>query len=198
MGEVKILEQQPVDNPGPTPTAKWLTCLIEVMILVLGLVLVVLLRVGFYEPAYIPSASMENTLQIGDRVLIDHRKGLKGRWKRGDIVIFEGDERWGDADILIKRIVGLPGERVEILNGQLYIDGKALAENYLKETPEREDAPPTVLEKDEYFVLGDNRNKSDDSRFNGPVNVDQIRGRAILVFFPLGRFGRLPAADYAP
>jgi signal peptidase I len=132
MGEVKILEQTETGETEAPRPSKWLTYLIEGMILLLGLVLVVMLRVGVYEPAYIPSASMENTLKIGDRVLIDHRNSLHGKWKRGDIVLFEADENWGGGDTLIKRIVGLPGETVEMMNGQLFINGKIFNEDYLK------------------------------------------------------------------
>lgn len=200
MSEVKILEQTATDEADDSAqvprTVKWLTCLIEVMILALGLVLIIMLRVGVYEPAYIPSGSMENTFQIGDRVLIDHRASLHGKWKRGDIIIFEAEGDWGKDDTLIKRVIGLPGERIELMGGQVYINGKMLAENYLKETPEAQDGLATLLAPGEYYVLGDNRNHSDDSRFNGPVKDEQIRGRAVSIFYPLGRAGRLTKPEY--
>lgn len=198
MGEVKILEQNDTGEQTTPPSSKWLTCLIEAMILALGIVLIVLLRVGVYEPAYIPSASMENTLQIGDRVLVDHRSSLKGHWQRGDVVIFDTEGAWGEDQTLIKRVIGLPGEKVEVMGGQPYINGVAIAENYLKEKPVEEDSPSVNLGQDEYYVMGDNRNKSDDSRMNGPVKSEQITGRAVMVFYPLGRFGRLPKPAYAP
>jgi signal peptidase I len=198
MSEVKILEQNETDEQEAPPSSKFLTCAIEGMILLLALVLVALLRVGVYEPAYIPSASMENTLLIGDRVLIDHRKSLHGKWRRGDIVVFEANEAWGNTDeTLIKRVIGLPGETVEVQGGQVLVDGRALNENYLKEKPIPEDDIPITLDKSEYFVMGDNRNNSDDSRNNGPVKEEQIRGRAVMVFYPLGRAGRLNKAEYA-
>ena len=196
MAEVKILEQTATDEVGEPPVAKWLTCLIEAVILLLGLALVVLLRVGVYEPAYIPSASMEDTLRQGDRVLIDHRSSLHGQWKRGDVVIFDADGEWGKEETLIKRVIGLPGETVDLMQGQIYINGKSLAENYLKETPAAQDMSRVVLEPGEYFVMGDNRNHSDDSRYNGPVKDEQISGRATMVFYPLSRFGRLPRPGY--
>jgi signal peptidase I len=198
MSEVKILEQNETGEREAPPSSKWLTCLIELMILVLALVLVALLRVGVYEPAYIPSASMENTLQIGDRVLIDHRSSLHGKWQRGDIVLFKADEKWGGQDeTLIKRVIGLPGETVEVLDGQVCVDGRAIAaEPYVKEKPIAEDVPPVTLGPGEYYVMGDNRNNSDDSRNNGPVKEENIRGRAVMIFYPFGRYGRLSKPSY--
>jgi signal peptidase I len=197
MSEVKIIEQTETGETEAPPVSKWLTYLIEAMILLLGLVLVVMLRIGVYEPAYIPSRSMENTLQIGDRVLIDHRGSLHGHWRRGDIVLFESEGSWGDdEDTLIKRIIGLPGETVGVINGHVFINGKTLAEDYLKEPQKSEDPVQLTLGRGEYFVMGDNRNNSDDSRYNGAVKDAQIRGRAALIYYPLGRIGRLPRPQY--
>jgi signal peptidase I len=198
MSEVKILEQTETGEVEAPSSSRWLTCLIEAMILLLALVLVVMLRVGVYEPAYIPSRSMENTLRIGDRVLIDHRSGLHGHWRRGDIVLFEAEGNWGDdQDTLIKRVIGLPGETVSVIDGHVLIDGRQLAEDYLKEPQKTEDQVQVKLGHGEYFVMGDNRNNSDDSRYNGAVKDEQIRGRAALVFYPLGHFGRLRPPDYS-
>lgn len=197
MSEFKILEQSATGETSTPPSSPWLARLIEGTILLLALVLIVMLRVSVYEPAYIPSSSMANTLQIGDRVLIDHRRSLHGHWRRGDIVLFVAEGGWGDdGDTLIKRVIGLPGETVRVEGSRTHINNQLLAEDYLKETPKSEDPIEVSLGPDEYFVMGDNRNNSDDSRYNGAVKDEQIRGRAALVYAPLGRFGRLRLPHY--
>jgi signal peptidase I len=129
---------------------------------------------------------MENTLRKGDRVLLDHRAGLSGSWKRGDIVMIETENgNWGE-DRVVKRIIGLPGETVEIYGGKTYINRRPLTENYLKETPDAQYVPPITLGADEYYVMGDNRNHSGDSRELGPVKNAEIKGRALRKLWPLG------------
>lgn len=191
MADVRILEDVETDEQDvATPTAKWLTAIIEIIILLLAVVLIVLVRQTWLEPAQVTSGSMENTLKVGERIIIDHRSSLRGSWRRGDIVLIETNNGgWGE-DTLVKRVIGLPGETVEVMAGQVYIDGKPLSETYLKEKPELEDAPRIVLGKDQYYVLGDNRNNSGDSREFGPVSNDEIKGRAIRKLWPMGTFKR--------
>lgn len=194
MADVRILEQVETDEKDvPTQTTKWLTCLIEAGILLLALLLMVLIRISWLEPASVTSRSMENTLKVGERFLVDHRNGLKGTWKRGDIVLINTkSDEWGE-DLLVKRVIGLPGETIEFYNGQVYIDRKPLVENYLKEEPKPEEIRPTVLGAGQYFVMGDNRNNSGDSRDFGPVTNEEIKGRVIRKIWPLQA---LPKPDY--
>jgi signal peptidase I len=195
MPDVKILEQAETDESEvpPEKTARWLTCLIEAIILLLAVTLIIVVRQSWLEPVEVTSGSMENTLKKDDRVLLDHRASLAGSWKRGDIVMIDTEnESWGE-DRVIKRIIGLPGETIQIFGGKTYVNGKPLSENYLKETPEKQDVPPILLGADEYYVMGDNRNHSGDSRELGPVKASEIKGRALRKLWP---WGRLPQPDY--
>jgi len=183
MCEVRILEQSETNEKARS--AKWLTCLIEAVILGLAILLIAMVRLSWLEPSGVTSDSMENTLKVGEKFLIDHRKSLSGTWKRGDIVLIETtNEQWGE-DTLVKRVIGLPGETVEVVNGQVMVNAKALTENYLKEAADDEAVPPVVLDKGQYYVMGDNRNNSGDSRQYGPVSNVEIRGRVTRKFWPM-------------
>ena len=138
--------------------------------------------------------SMENTLQDGDSLIVDK---ISYRFKdpeRFDIVIFE--YQYGDEPCFIKRVIGLPGETVQIdTDGNIFINGSVLEEGYGAEVildPGRA-IDPITLGEDEYFVLGDNRNHSMDSRDYsvGNVKKDTIVGKAFIRIFPFDKFGAL-------
>ena len=174
------------------------------------LAFVMVLRLYAYEATLITSGSMEPTLYRGDYALFDHRVALREHWNRGDIVIFEAPRSWsrggeeGDEDegsfqgqTLVKRVIGLPGETVGILNGVVYINGQVLTrQDYLKEGPQPEVTIPLTLGPGQYYVMGDNRNNSDDSRNNGPISESDIRGRVLFTLWPPSRMGKMPALDY--
>ena len=191
-------------TPDETPQAtkpktnKWATRVIEWAILVLGIFLVLLMRREVWETAIVTSGSMEATLQINDRILVDHRRSLHHNWERGNIVFFETPDAWGGADdqLLVKRVIGLPGETVELRSGTVYINNKPLNEPYLKEKPTNDSLAPQQIPQNEYWVMGDNRNNSDDSRNNGPVTDDLIVGRGLRVIWPLGDAGTLAKPEY--
>lgn len=178
--------------------SKWVAYLIEGSIVLLALLLGLLIRAGVYETVVIPSGSMEPTLAIGDRLLVDHRTSLHGHWKRGDMITFDPPESWQDPDkdLLIKRIIGLPGETIDIQGGLVSVNGQAVQEDYIKEPMQPDDPVRFSLGQGEYFVMGDNRNNSGDSRENGPVQEKDIRGRAVWRLAPLSRMGGLPHPKY--
>ena len=141
-------------------------------------------------------ASMESTLNDGDNLIVDK---ITYRFKdpqRFDIIVFPF--QYEKDTYYIKRIIGLPGETVQIdLDGTIYIDGKELEENYGREIIKPENVgvaiKPVVLGEDEYFVMGDNRNNSSDSRMEvvGNIHRDDIIGRAWMRIWPLSDIGIL-------
>jgi signal peptidase I len=174
--------------------------------------LAIVLKTFFVQAFYIPSGSMEPTLQPGDRVLV--RKVLYEP-DRGDVIVFEdpkggsGTDRgvvggflhWLSEGVgfarpehedFIKRVIGLPGETVELRNGRLYVDGARLEEPYLVGREDTRDYGPVEVPREELFVLGDNRLNSNDSRFGlGFVPVDKVIGRAFVIVWPPSRTGWL-------
>jgi signal peptidase I len=173
--------------------AKWLTWVIDITIIVVVMVLMLTIRFYLYDIAIVTSRSMEPTLGVGDRLVFDHRKSLAGQWKRGDIVFFDPPESWGsdDPSVLVKRLIALPGETIEVRQGRVFVNGQEIAAGAQENAEDF--VPPTQLGSDQYFVLGDNRDNSDDSRKNGPITRDVIHGRAVFRMWPLSRVGRLPA-----
>jgi signal peptidase I len=165
-------------------------------VLIVALLLAVGVRTFVAQMFFIPSGSMLPTLQIGDRIVVDklsyHLHGVE----RGDIVVFKRPplEHAAYSD-LVKRVIGLPGDTVSAVDGRVYIDGKPLAEPWLP-TP----APPTtasplpdgfslnhpyVVPKGEYYVMGDNRTDSEDSRYFGPIPKSLIVGKMAFKSWPL-------------
>ncbi len=144
----------------------------------------------------VEGASMEPTLYNGDNLIVDKISYRFREPERFDIIVFPF--QYKEDTYYIKRIIGLPGETVQIdEQGNIYIDGQLLSENYGREVIKPEcvglAAEPVVLGDDEYFVLGDNRNNSSDSRTEivGNIKRKDIIGRAWLRIWPFSRFGLL-------
>ena len=137
--------------------------------------------------------SMENTLFDGDNLIVDKISYRFTDPKRFDIIVFP--YHYKEDTYYIKRIIGLPGETVQIRDREIYIDGAILEEDYGKETmlTSGRAADQIQLGEDEYFVLGDNRNHSEDSRFDDVGNIErsEIIGRAFIRIWPFERFGLL-------
>lgn len=155
-------------------------------ILTLGLAVLLSLGVRTYvaEARWIPSPSMLPTLKIGDRLLIEKVSFKINGISRGDIVVFHAPPASRMDEVMIKRVIGLPGDTVSISKGVLYVNGDALEEPYEMEKP-REDFKPFKVPEGSIFVLGDNRNNSFDSRFWGVVPQDLVIGKAVARFYPL-------------
>ena len=151
------------------------------------------LRKFVAEARYIPAGSMLPTLQINDRLLIDKWSYRFQPPQRGDIVVFSPTEtlkQQNVKDALIKRVIGLPGEKVEVKKGQVYINDRPLDENYIADSPKYQFGPVKVP-PNSYFVLGDNRNNSYDSHYWGFVPRENIIGKASKRFWPLKSSGAI-------
>lgn len=184
--EVKILEQKEVRSRS----AKIITGVIEGLVILITLVLVLIVRSYWLGTTVVISGSMEPTLQVGSRVVVDHREVLHGTWQRGDIVVFNDPPNWPPGTY-IKRIIAVPGDVIQINQGRVILNGKVLSESYIKEQPIPENFIPWQMGPGEYFMIGDNRNNSEDSRDFGPVRDQDIHGHAIFQLWPFSGFGKL-------
>ncbi len=164
-----------------------------------SIVLALGIRTFVAEARYIPSGSMLPTLEINDRLIIEKITYLFHDPQRGDIIVFMPPEKLGESsfkDAFIKRVIGLPGETIEVRNGKVLINGNPLPENYIESPPDYQWGPETVS-PNSFLVLGDNRNNSFDSHFWGYVPRQNIIGRAAVRFWPPNRAGGIgPAPPY--
>jgi signal peptidase I len=156
------------------------------------------------ESCYIPTGSMLPTLQINDRLMVDKISYRFSDPARGDMVVFRPPAKLDLKDNFIKRIIGLPGDLVEVKGGKVYVNGKVLTEKYVAEPPtytwtKTESSDPQfavnqVVPEGQYLVLGDNRNNSGDSHYWGFIAKDRIIGKAIVRYWPMGSID--PQPDY--
>ena len=160
--------------------------------LVFALLIAALFVVFVVQPVKVEGTSMLPRLHDGERIFVN--KLVYYHWpplERGDIVVF-----WFPDDpdkSYIKRVIGLPGELVEIRDGRIYVNGLELRETYLdpQHNVARQNLPPTVVKPHYYFVMGDNRDSSDDSRRWGLVPEKYIYGKALLRYWPLSEAERI-------
>jgi len=167
----------------------------NVQILAIALVIAVIIRLFIAEPRYIPSDSMVPTLQIGDRLVIEKVAYRFRPPAAGEVIVFEPPallQAYGySADrAFIKRIIGTPGDRVEVHQGKVYRNDQPLTEPYIAESPTYE-MPSVTVPPNQVFVMGDNRNNSNDSHVWGFLPQKNIIGRAIFRFWTPERFGAL-------
>lgn len=172
-------------------TAKEIVSMLVYIAFVLLLTFLVVRYVG--QRTQVDGHSMENTLYDQDQLIVDK---ISYRFKdpqRFDIIVFPF--QYKENTYYIKRIIGLPGETVQILDGDIYINGEVLEEDYGKETMVSSGRAINEIQlgEDEYFVLGDNRNHSEDSRYEevGNIKRSDIIGRAFIRIWPFSRFGLL-------
>jgi signal peptidase I len=156
------------------------------LVIVGALAAALLVKAFVIQAFFIPSGSMEPTLNVGDRVFVNKLSYKLHDVHRGDLVVFERPPNDAASDIkdLIKRVVGLGGETVEAHDGKVYVDGEALDESYLPRGTYTTDFDPQPIPKDHLFVMGDNRGNSQDSRAFGPIDEDLIVGRAFVRVWP--------------
>jgi signal peptidase I len=184
--EPEVPEKAKKKKTGWVVVGEW----VAVIVLALGAAL--LLRTFVVQTFYIPSASMTPTLQIDDRVIVDKLSYRFHDPHRKDLVVFTTpnnvSKQFKD---LVKRVIGLPRDRVEAHDGHVYVNGQQLDEPYLEKGTTTKDFGPITVPPGQYWVMGDNRGFSEDSRFFGPIHGSTIVGRAFIRIWPLSRFGLL-------
>jgi signal peptidase I len=179
-------------------------------LLLTALVIAVVIKTFLIQPFWIPSESMLPTIEVNDRVMVNKLAYNWGEPHRGDVVVFrdpreeEIEESVPEAvirsvleavgirtrgrDDLIKRVIGLPGETVEVKDNRVIIDGTPIEEPYLPEVF-MPDEPAITIGDTEVFVMGDNRNASFDSRRFGPIPLEDLVGEAFVTIWPIAHFG---------
>ena len=179
-------------NPAPPAQQGFFSGIAWLRDLALSVVFAVILIVFLYQPVKVEGLSMMPALTDQERIFINKFTYRLGSHNigRGDMVVF-----WFPLDpskSYIKRVIGIPGDTVYIDAGQVYVNGHALTENYVPEDyHDRVSWEEHRVPKDEYFVLGDHRSSSSDSRTWGFVKRDAIYGKAVFVYWPLKNMGRL-------
>ena len=178
------------------------------VVAVVAIALALLVQAFLIKPYRIPSESMAGTLRPGDRVLVNRVVYHLRQPHRGDVIVFRYPE--DRSVVFIKRVVGVPGDTLAVHNGHLWVNGRLATEPYVHRTAGRPDptaasgpvagstmrepwslARPYTVPADSFFVMGDNRTDSDDSRFWGTVPRADIIGEGFVVYWPLGRWTAL-------
>ncbi len=176
-------------NPSSAPPAKLSVFEDYLQSIIWSILAAALIMIFLGGSIRVDGASMEPSFHDGERLIVDR---LTYRFRppaRGEVVVL----RWAPPDPrlpYIKRIIGLPGDRLELRDGGVILNGRLLRESYVAE-PVRGEFGPYVVPPGRYFVLGDNRNRSEDSRFTavGYIPATQISGRAVVRYWPLTRLG---------
>ncbi|MBF2027263.1 MAG: signal peptidase I [Oscillatoriales cyanobacterium C42_A2020_001] len=162
-------------------------------ILFIALILALLIRLFVAEPRFIPSDSMVPTLEIGDRLVVEKVSYRLHSPEFGDIVVFDPPpqlQQFGfkKDQAFIKRIIGKPGQTVQVSGGKVYVDDRPLLEPYIAAPPDYV-LPPVQVPAGQFFVMGDNRPNSNDSHVWGFLPASNIIGRACFRFYPFERIG---------
>lgn len=195
--QVNLVTQS--DNNSNTeknePNSLWQTIKSNGTTVAIALLISLLIRLFIAEPRYIPSESMFPTLEIGDRLIVEKVSYRFGEIHHGDIVVFQPPpqlQRQGYQmnQAFIKRAIGLTGDTIEVADGVVYVNNQPLRENYIAQPPQYNLMPVTVPEGT-VFVMGDNRNNSNDSHIWGFLPQNNILGHAVFRFWPLSRFGKV-------
>jgi signal peptidase I len=194
--EVESADPAGAEQPAESP--KRISRAVREWILVIGgaLVVALLIRTFLFQAYEIPSPSMVDTLNVGDRVLVNKLSYKFHDVHRGDVVVFKRPPGEPDTKIkdLIKRVIGLPGERLAFKDCSVFVDGKKLDEPYVDD--QCTDPPQATVDPDGdgsiaipdgmLFVMGDNRGGSFDSRYFGPITEHSVVGRAFVIMWPIG------------
>lgn len=165
-----------------------------IFILILAILFAICINKYIFARADIEGTSMLSTLNDKDITFVEKISSLTHIVTRSEIIIF--NSRNENNDLFIKRVIGLSGDKIQIKNGKVYVNGNILSEPYLSNNTTTESGPYIgnkiyTVPKGYVFVLGDNRSNSTDSRFFGPVNIRDIKGHAIIRIYPINKISLL-------
>lgn len=177
-----------VSKPEKKPATMLRTALEIVVIIAAAFAIAMVVQFFVVKPFTIHQVSMEPTIVDGERVLVNRLVYDFHDPRRGDVVVFHPPFKGED---LVKRVVGLAGDRVEVKDGALFVNGARQTEPYLNEQTIQGIFPETTVPVGDVFVMGDNRNNSLDSRVFGPVSTKAIVGRAFVIYWPLSKWSGL-------
>jgi len=181
----QIAESVPAGVVAPPARGTPRRRLAKLAVVIVGIAAVALLRLFVYESDIVEGNSMEPGLKSGDFVLLCKLGCGAKPPRRFEVITFRSPD---SKEVLIKRVIGLPGEWVWVWEDHVFVNGGRLQEPYVAKWRGRFDAP-VFVPPDSIFVLGDNRDDSEDSRVWGPIRVSSVRGRAMLVFLPFRSVG---------
>jgi signal peptidase I len=171
-------------------TGKWPTLSVWLRDLVISLAISGFIIVFLYQPVKVEGTSMMPSLEDQERIFVNKFVYRLESIQRGDIVVFRYPR--DPSKSFIKRVIGVAGDHIRIDSGQVYVNGEALDEDYVPNAFTDERSYPDVIVPDDcYFVLGDHRSMSNDSRDFGPVAVSFIYGKAVFGYWPMDKLGRL-------
>ena len=183
------------DHPKPDSSnelLEWIKTLGIALIAAFGI------RTFIAQAFHIPSESMLPTLEVGDRLIVFKQSYTFGEPEAGDIIVFEAPPSAvvqcrlpnGQTSDFIKRVIGTPGDQIEVIGGDVYINGAPSTESYIVEPPTYQ-VPPVTVPPDSLLVLGDNRNNSCDGHVWGFLPENLVVGRAVFRYWPPNRIGAL-------
>ena len=189
-------EDKDIEVPNqsePAKTSFWKPIKDNAQVIIIALLWAFLIRVFVAEPRYIPSESMVPTLETGDRLVVEKVSYRLHPPKTGDIVVFQPPMQlqmlgYEKDQAFIKRVIAKPGQTVAVKEGVVYLDNQALEEDYIAGPP-RYELQPVQVPPDYLFVMGDNRNNSNDSHIWGYLPEKNVIGHAVFRFWPFNRFG---------
>ena len=185
------------EDTDAKPRRRWRRTALEWLGVIGGGIAIALLVEAFLIQAFwIPSPSMEPTLDVGDRVLVNKLSYKFHDVNHGDVVVFErppgaSTGQNGEIKDLIKRVIAVGGDTIEAKEGNVYVNGEQIDEDYLEPGTPTDNLPLTTIPEGQVFVMGDNRTNSEDSRIFGPIDENAIVGRAFIRVLPITDIGWL-------
>jgi len=188
----RLMDTKTNDDAGSSRAALWRSAREWIAVIIVALLAAFVIRAAVVQTYFIPSNSMAPTLEVGDRLMVYKLAFRVGQVDRGDLVVFNRPPSIENSQLkdFVKRVVALPGEQIQAINGVVYVDNVPLPEEYLSENSLTADFDPIDVPKDHIFVMGDNRSNSRDSRSFGPINVDLLVGEVFVRIWPLSNAGR--------